>query len=44
MTQIMSHGFHAYDSVENMTGFMSFDYLKDVARLTHTGQLIDFTL
>ena len=28
MTHIMSHGFHACDSFEHMTWFMSLDYLK----------------
>jgi len=44
MTQIMSHGFHIYDSFEHMTWFMGFDWLKDVAQLTQASQLMDFML
>ena len=28
MTYVMSHGFHACDSFENMSCFISFDWLK----------------
>jgi len=44
MTEIMSHGFHACDLFEDMTWVVSFDWLKDVAQLTQTSQLMDFTL
>ena len=40
----MSHGFHACDPLGHMTGSMGFDWLKDMAQLTGTGQLMDFTL
>jgi len=28
MTHMISHGFHAFDSLEYMTWFMSFDWLN----------------
>jgi len=35
MTYIMSHGFHACDSFEHMTWFMSFDLLTEYCAMTH---------
>jgi len=35
MTHIMSHGFHACDSFEHMTWFMSFDWLTEYCAMTH---------
>jgi len=39
MTHIMSHGFHACDSVEHMSWFMSFDWLTECCAMTHMSQL-----
>jgi len=44
MTYIISHVFHACDSFKQMTCFMSFDLLKEVAQLTQESQLMDFIL
>ena len=44
MTHIMGHGFHACDSFEHMTWFVSFDWLKVCWAVTHESQLMDFTL
>jgi len=35
MTHIMSHGFHACDSCEQMIWFMSFDWLTEGCAMTH---------
>ena len=35
MPHIMSHGFHACDSFEHITGFMSFDWLTECCAMTH---------
>ena len=35
MTHIMSHGFHACDSFEHMTWFMSSDWLTECCAIPH---------
>jgi len=35
MTHIMSHGFHACDSLGHMIWFMSFDWLNECCAMTH---------
>jgi len=37
-------GFTHVTPVGQMNGFMSFDWLRDMAALTHTSHLMDFTL
>jgi len=41
---VMSHMFHACDPLEHTTCSMSFDWLQDMAQLTHSSHLMDFTL
>ena len=38
MTHIMRHGFHACDSFEHMTWFMSFDWLTECWAMTNMSQ------
>jgi len=42
MTQITSHGFHAYDSFERMIEFMGWIEEREGAQLIGKNQLMDF--
>jgi len=42
MTQIMSHGFHACDSLEHITWFMGYDWLTVYCAVTLTSHLMKF--